>query len=156
MCECVGLYLTALHSLHFLLNASTFGDFRLQENTRQSLHMMRTFRAPFISDRMREHGSHGPLPNVIFFMWLVAHNRCWTADKHARRGLPTRPNVCCVNRNRKASSISWLDAFLLGTPGFLSCSALGSLHSRLSPLIQLERTGGKKRKQLPLGMQEKA
>jgi hypothetical protein len=23
-----------------------------------------------------------------FFIWLVAHNRCWTADRLARRGLP--------------------------------------------------------------------
>ena len=23
-----------------------------------------------------------------FFMWLVAHNKCWTADRLARRGLP--------------------------------------------------------------------
>ena len=28
-----------------------------------------------------------------FFMWLVAHKRCWTVDRLARRGLPTR--ICC-------------------------------------------------------------
>jgi len=27
-------------------------------------------------------------PKCRFFMWLVAHNRCWTADRLARRGLP--------------------------------------------------------------------
>lgn len=27
-------------------------------------------------------------PKCKFFMWLVAHNRCWTADRLARRGLP--------------------------------------------------------------------
>ena len=26
-------------------------------------------------------------------MWLVAHNKCWTADRLARRGLP-RPDCC--------------------------------------------------------------
>ena len=31
-----------------------------------------------------------------FFMWLVAHNRCWTADRLARRGLdhPSRCLLC--------------------------------------------------------------
>ena len=28
-----------------------------------------------------------------FFMWLVAHQRCWTADRLAKRGLP-HPNRC--------------------------------------------------------------
>jgi hypothetical protein len=28
-----------------------------------------------------------------FFLWLVAHNRCWTADRLARRGLP-HPDHC--------------------------------------------------------------
>jgi hypothetical protein len=27
-------------------------------------------------------------PKCQFFMWLVAHNKCWTADQLARRGLP--------------------------------------------------------------------
>jgi hypothetical protein len=27
-------------------------------------------------------------PKCRFFMWLVAHNRCWTTDRLARRGLP--------------------------------------------------------------------
>jgi len=32
-------------------------------------------------------------PKCRFFLWLVAHNRCWTADRLQRRGLP-RP-ACC-------------------------------------------------------------
>jgi len=28
-----------------------------------------------------------------FFMWLAAHNRCWTADRLARKGLP-HPECC--------------------------------------------------------------
>ncbi|WVZ58587.1 hypothetical protein U9M48_008845, partial [Paspalum notatum var. saurae] len=28
-----------------------------------------------------------------FFLWLVKHNRCWTADHLAKRGLP-HPSVC--------------------------------------------------------------
>ena len=32
-------------------------------------------------------------PKCRFFLWLVAHNRCWTADRLARRGLP-HPEQC--------------------------------------------------------------
>jgi len=32
-------------------------------------------------------------PKCRFFMWLVAHNKCWTADRLARRGLP-HPESC--------------------------------------------------------------
>jgi len=34
-------------------------------------------------------------PKCRFFMWLVAHNRCWTADRLAKRGLP-HPDVCIL------------------------------------------------------------
>jgi hypothetical protein len=34
-------------------------------------------------------------PKCRFFMWLVAHNRCWTADRLARRGLP-HPAKCLL------------------------------------------------------------
>ena len=34
-------------------------------------------------------------PKCRFFMWLVAHNRCWTADRLARRGLP-HPDHCLL------------------------------------------------------------
>jgi hypothetical protein len=32
-------------------------------------------------------------PKCKFFMWLVAHKRCWSADRLARRGLP-HPERC--------------------------------------------------------------
>jgi hypothetical protein len=32
-------------------------------------------------------------PKCRFFLWLVAHNRCWTAERLARRGLP-HPERC--------------------------------------------------------------
>ena len=32
-------------------------------------------------------------PRCKFFIWLVFHNRCWTADRLARRGLP-HPEAC--------------------------------------------------------------
>lgn len=34
-----------------------------------------------------------PHPKCHFFMWLVAHNRCWTTDLLARHGLP-HPDQC--------------------------------------------------------------
>jgi len=34
-------------------------------------------------------------PKCRFFVWLVAHNRCWTADRLARRGLP-HPERCLL------------------------------------------------------------
>ena len=34
-------------------------------------------------------------PKCKFFMWLVAHNRCWTADRLAKRGLP-HPDQCLL------------------------------------------------------------
>jgi hypothetical protein len=34
-------------------------------------------------------------PKCHFFMWLAAHNRCWTADQLARRGLP-HPDRCLL------------------------------------------------------------
>jgi hypothetical protein len=34
-------------------------------------------------------------PKCRFFMWLVAHNRCWTADRLARRGLQ-HPDKCVL------------------------------------------------------------
>uniref|UniRef100_A0A0A9AHW6 Reverse transcriptase zinc-binding domain-containing protein n=1 Tax=Arundo donax TaxID=35708 RepID=A0A0A9AHW6_ARUDO len=30
-----------------------------------------------------------------FFIWLVAHNRCWTTDRLAQHGLP-HPNHCSL------------------------------------------------------------
>lgn len=32
-------------------------------------------------------------PRCKFFIWLVFHNRCWTVDRLAKRGLP-HPDAC--------------------------------------------------------------
>ena len=32
-------------------------------------------------------------PKCQFFLWLVLHNKCWTADRLAKRGLP-HPSSC--------------------------------------------------------------
>jgi hypothetical protein len=41
-----------------------------------------------------------------FFMWLVAHNRCWTADRLAKRGLP-HPE-CCPLCDQAEETIEYL------------------------------------------------
>jgi hypothetical protein len=38
-------------------------------------------------------GDLGRRPNAVFFLWLVMHNRCWTTDRLAKRGLP-HPAFC--------------------------------------------------------------
>jgi hypothetical protein len=45
-------------------------------------------------------------PKCRFFMWLVAHNRCWTADRLARRGLPHPPK--CLLCDQEQESIQHL------------------------------------------------
>jgi hypothetical protein len=45
-------------------------------------------------------------PKCPFFLWLVAHNRCWTADRLARRGLP-HPERCPLC-NQAAQTIDHL------------------------------------------------
>jgi hypothetical protein len=64
------------------------GDYLHQDSTQIILPMMLSFRAPSCLSLVNGFGNLGPLPNVIFFMWLVAHNRCWTADRLEKRGLP--------------------------------------------------------------------
>jgi hypothetical protein len=34
-------------------------------------------------------------PKCNFFLWLVAHNRCWTADRLEKRGLPHPARSLC-------------------------------------------------------------
>jgi hypothetical protein len=46
--------------------------------------------------------------NAVFFIWLVAQNRCWTADRLAKRGL-NHPNKCPLC-DQDAESINHLVA----------------------------------------------
>jgi hypothetical protein len=41
-------------------------------------------------------------PKCPFFLWLVAHNRCWTADRLERRNLP-HPSLCLLCDQEKES-----------------------------------------------------
>jgi hypothetical protein len=68
--------------------------------------MMRSFRVPFISDHMREYGSHGLLPNAAFSCGWSLITGVGQLTGLLGEDFPTRPNVCCVTRNRKASNTS--------------------------------------------------
>ena len=59
----------------------------------RNLHMRGSSLGPCSLAHGREFGKVGHQVNASFFMWLVAHNRCWTADRLARRGLP-HPEYC--------------------------------------------------------------
>uniref|UniRef100_J3MBJ6 Reverse transcriptase zinc-binding domain-containing protein n=1 Tax=Oryza brachyantha TaxID=4533 RepID=J3MBJ6_ORYBR len=51
-------------------------------------------------------------PNrCCYFCWLVAHQRCWTADRLSRRGLPRPPH--CVLCDQAPETI---DHILIGCP----------------------------------------
>ena len=56
-------------------------------NYSAKLHTMECFLVPSSLDPGRGFGNPGLQENE-FFMWLVAHNRCWTADRLLQRGLP--------------------------------------------------------------------
>jgi hypothetical protein len=78
-----------------------------------------------------------------FFMWLVAHNRCWTADRLARRGIP-HPERCPLC-DQAPETINHL---LVGCTfardfGFDSSHMLACKLSPLSLQILLFMTGGK-------------
>lgn len=65
----------------------------------------------------REFGILGPLPNAIFFQWLAAFKRCWTADQLQKRGL-IHPESCPLCDQEPEDR---LDVSLLGISGFV-CS----------------------------------
>lgn len=56
-------------------------------------------------------------PNCCFFMWLVAHRRCWTADRLAKHGHSIQSRVPFVVRRMKISNIYWWAVSLQGNSG---------------------------------------
>lgn len=80
-----------LHMREFRI--SIYGGSLSLGSTQPNLRMMHYSRGQPDLLCMSAFGNHGPLLNAIFFMWLVAHNPCWTADRLARRGLP-HPDKC--------------------------------------------------------------
>jgi hypothetical protein len=73
-----------------------FGSFQPQDNTAVTQHTKLFSMGLFPLGRRIGCGKHGLLPNAIFFMWLVEHNRCWTTDRLAKRGMdhPEHFSLC--------------------------------------------------------------
>ena len=46
-----------------------------------------------------------------FFMWLVVHNRCWTADRLARRGLDHRSRRLLCDQDAETINRLLVDCF---------------------------------------------
>jgi hypothetical protein len=55
-----------------------------------------------------------------FFMWTVAHKKCWTADHLAKKGLPTLLYVHSVTKLRRRLTTCWFPVFFPGKSGSLS------------------------------------
>ncbi|WVZ62593.1 hypothetical protein U9M48_012327 [Paspalum notatum var. saurae] len=57
-----------------------------------------------------------------FFIWLAQHKRCWTADRLAKRSLPTRRPAPSVIRLRRQLTTSFSLVSSANKPGPSSCS----------------------------------
>lgn len=92
-----------------------------------------------------------------FFMWLSAHNRCWTAHRIARRGLDhplLLPSLCLGHRDYKSS---FGELFLLHEIfGLACCRELACKASHPSKMTRLLRVGGSGPLRLLMDWQEKA
>ena len=82
-------------------------------------------------------------PKCRFFLWLVAHNRCWTADRLEKRGLIILLEALFVTKSLKPSTIFW---FLVAFPDYIGTPLFGNLGSTFLPLSKMTQTsysGGK-------------
>jgi hypothetical protein len=71
-----------------------------------------------------------------FFLWQVAHNRCWTADRLAKCGLPHPEKFPFVIRKMNQLTIYWSGVSLHGSFGSMSLHRLVSElypHSQVIP-----------------------
>jgi hypothetical protein len=69
------------------------GCTRAQKYSPQNLVIRRFLWELFLFSHGNRCGSRGHPPNAIFFVWLAIRNKCWTADRLQRKGLP-HPMVC--------------------------------------------------------------
>jgi len=88
-------------------------------------------------------------PKCRFFMWLVAHDRCWTGLQGG--GCHIRHSAPSVIKRRKPLTICWFLVSLLGNFGSICSSTLGSNNSVHSLQICLLMCGGKIQAMLLLG-----
>jgi len=68
-----------------------------------------------------------------FFMWTVAHKKCWTADRLEKKGSLTRKHVLFVTKMGKPLTICWYPVYLVGKYGlmFYNTLAYRSWHHKL-------------------------
>jgi hypothetical protein len=75
------------------LKTLTFGVFLLVVNIQPSQRMRVFFIGSTLFGPYERIWKSWAPPKCRFFMWLVTHDKCWTADRLARRGLP-HPAQC--------------------------------------------------------------
>jgi hypothetical protein len=85
---------------------SKFSALLQMEDTLQGLPVKVFLWDHAILGTISECGKLGRHQNAVFFIWLVAQNRCWTADRLAKRGL-NHPNKCPLC-DQNAESINHL------------------------------------------------
>ena len=68
-----------------------------------------------------------------FLLCLVAHNRCWTADWLAQRGLLHHEACPLATKNKRPSNISWLLVFSPTSFGFYYYRGWALLSVQLRP-----------------------
>jgi hypothetical protein len=76
-------------------------------------------------------------PKCRFFLWLVAHNRCWTADRLEKRGLIILLDALFVTKSLKPSTIFW---FLVAFLDYIGTSLFGNSGSTFLPLSKMTQT----------------
>jgi hypothetical protein len=82
-------------------------------------------------------------PNkCCFFLWLVAHNRCWTADRLARHNLPHSDRCPLCDQERKSSTTYLSPASFLTNSDVFYCSELALQGCLLNPLKHPLMNGG--------------
>jgi hypothetical protein len=80
-----------------------------------------------------------------FFMWLVAHSRCWTAELTVWPDATSRiwiTILCVIKKMRQSTTCSLV--FLLAGFDIFSCSGLVLLPSQPNPMTFLLMIGGAK------------
>jgi hypothetical protein len=81
-------------------------------------------------------------PKCRFFLWLIAHNRYWTADRLFHRVSLTLSTVLCVTKQQKPFIISLFFVSSQENSSSVSCHKLACNLSPLSPLISHFFIGG--------------
>jgi len=76
---------------------SSFGQY----STNLAYDMSIFFKEQFSLGHGNEFGEVGVLASASFSLWLVAHDRCWTADQLALMVCAILSNASYVTRNRR-------------------------------------------------------